>query len=163
MSLQHHGLFSWIPDRRPWTTLSVYTSPWFLFTNSVHETMNHSISILQHHCLFSPIFCTRQWTPFSVSQHHCLFSPVSCTRPVSTICVYYTMVFSHPFHTWDHGPLYLSIHHHGLFPPILYMRPWTTLSGYATSWYLLTNFIHETMDHSICLYFDLINSGYASY
>jgi hypothetical protein len=52
----------------------------------------------------------------------------------------------------DHGPLYLSIQHHGLFSPIPYMRPGTTLSVYTTPWSLLTNPIHETSDHSICLY-----------
>jgi hypothetical protein len=55
-------------------------------------------------------------------------------------------------HGWDQGPLYLSIQHHGLFSPIPFMRTETTLSVYTIPWSLLTNTIHETSDHSICLY-----------
>jgi hypothetical protein len=69
-----------------------------------------------------------------------------------SISLYNIMVSSHQSHTWDQGPLYLPIQHHGVFSPIPYMRPWTTLSVYTTSWSLLTNPIHETRDHSICLY-----------
>jgi hypothetical protein len=45
-----------------------------------------------------------------------------------------------------------------LFSPILFMRPGTTLSLYTTSWSLLTNPIHETSDHSICLYNIMVSS-----
>jgi hypothetical protein len=38
---------------RPWTTLSVYTTPLSLLTNYIHETRDHSIC-LQHHGVFSP-------------------------------------------------------------------------------------------------------------
>ena len=93
-------------------------------------------------------------------------------RPGTTRSVYNSMVSSNQFHTRYQGPLYLPIHYHGLFLPILcmrpwttlslcttpwflspipYMRPWTTLSVYATPLSLLTNYIHETRDHSICL------------
>jgi hypothetical protein len=40
-------------------------------------------------------------------------------RPGTTLCLYNTMVSSHQSHTWEQGPLYLSIQHHGLFSPIL--------------------------------------------
>jgi hypothetical protein len=68
------------------------------------------------------------------------------------------MVSSHQFYSWDQGPLYLSIQHHGLFLPIPYMRTGTTLSVYTTPWSLLTNSIHETRDHSICLYNIMVSS-----
>jgi hypothetical protein len=47
--------------------------------------------------------------------------------------------------------LYKQIEWYGLFSPTLFMRPWTTLSVYTTSWSLLSNPIHETRDHSICV------------
>jgi hypothetical protein len=72
-------------------------------------------------------------------QHPDLFSPIPC-------------------HTWDQGPLYLSIQHHGLFSSIPYMRPVTIISVYTTSWSLLTNPIHENRDHSICLCNTMVSS-----
>ena len=149
LSIKHHDLFSLIPYMRPGTTLSVYTTSWSLSTLSTHKTMDHSV------CLYITMVSSQQFSPWD---HHGLFSSVSCTRPVSIICVYYTMVSSHQFPIWDHGPLYLSIQHHGLFSPTLFMRPWTTLSVYTTSWSLLTNPIHETSDHSICLYNIMVSS-----
>jgi hypothetical protein len=59
----------------------------------------------------------------------------------------------------DHDVVYLSIQHRGLFSPIPYMRTGATLSVYKTPWSLLTNSIHETMDHSICLYNIMISSN----
>jgi hypothetical protein len=149
LSIKHHDLFSLIPYMRPGTTLSVYTTSWSLSTLSTHKTMDHSV------CLYITMVSSHQ---FSAWDHHGLFSSVSCTRPVSIICVYYTIVSSHQFPIWDHGPLYLSIQHHGLFSPTLFMRPWTTLSVYTTSWSLLTNHIHETRDHSVCLYNTMVSS-----
>jgi hypothetical protein len=106
-----------------------------------------------------------------------LFSPVSCTRPVSTICVYYTMVFSHPFHTWDHGPLYLSIHHHGLFcdswsralnwwkeTMVMYRQsgPWSPVwNSWKETMVLQRHTVYiniEIMDHFICLYITMVSS-----
>jgi hypothetical protein len=42
---------------------SVYTTSWYLHTNSIHETRDHSLSI-QHHGLFTPILCMRttEWS-----------------------------------------------------------------------------------------------------
>ena len=74
-----------------------------------------------------------------------------------SICLYNTMISSNQSHTWDQGPLYLSMQHHGLFSPIPYMRPMTTLSVYTTS-SLLINPIHENRDHSICLYNTMVSS-----
>ena len=137
--IQHHGVFTPIPDHRPlclynimvsshqfhtWDQgpLSFYTTPWSLHTNSMHENRDHSQS-MQHHGLFSPI-------PYISSY----------------LCICNTMVSSHQFHTWDHRPLYI---HHGLFSPVSYMRPGTTLSVYTTTWSLHANSIHETIDHSL--------------
>ena len=203
LSMQHHGLFSPIPYMRPVTILSVYTASWSLLTNPIHENRDHSI------CLCNTMVSSHQshtWEqgPLYLSiQHHGLFSPIICMRPGTTlslyttswslltnymhetrnnsICLYNTMVSSHQSHTWEQGPLYLSIQHHGLFSPTLFMRPWTTLSVYTTSWSLLTNPIpymrpgttlsvyatpwslltnpiHETSDHSICLYNIMVSS-----
>jgi hypothetical protein len=116
LSIQHHGLFSPIPYMRTGTTLSVYATPWFLLTNPIHETSDHSI------------------------------------------CLYNIMVSSHQSHTWEQGPLYLSMQHHRLFSPIPCMRPETTLSLYTTSCSLLTNPMHETRDHSICLCNTMVSS-----
>jgi phage terminase small subunit len=127
--IQHHGLFTPIPDHRPlclynimvsshqfhtWDQgpLSFYTTPWSLHTNSIHETRDHSQS-MQHHGLFSPI-------PYISSY----------------LCICNIMVSSHQFHTWDHRPL----------------------SVYTTSWSLLTNSIHETRDNSIFLYNTMVFS-----
>ena len=90
--------------------------------------------------------------------HHGLFPPIPYMRPGTTRPVYNSMVSSNQFYTRDQGPLYLPIHYHGLFLPILYMRIWTTLSLYTTTWSLLTNHIHEIMDHSIYLYNTMISS-----
>jgi hypothetical protein len=53
-------------------------------------------------------------------------------------------------HTWEQGPLYLSMQHHGLFSPIPCMRTGTTLSVYTTTWSLLTNPIHENRKRPWC-------------
>jgi hypothetical protein len=42
------------------------------------------------------------------------------------------MVSSHQFHTWEQGPLLLSIRFHVLFSPIPYMKKGTPLSIYNT-------------------------------
>jgi len=104
---------------------------------------------IQHHGLFSPSPYLRPGTTRSVLYNSMVFSSIPYTRPGTTLFVYAlpwslltnsmhenmdyifihnTMVSSHQFHTWDHGPLYLSIQHHCLFSPIIYMRPGTTLS-----------------------------------
>jgi hypothetical protein len=62
-----------------------------------------------------------------------------------SICLYNTMVPFHQSHTWEQGPLYLSMQHHGFFSPIPCMRTETTLSVYTTSWSLLYNWWEETM------------------
>ena len=181
LCILHRGLFSPIPyNMRSWTTVSVYTTPWSLLTNSIHETMDHYI------CLYNIMVSSHQshtWDqgPLCLSiQHHGFFSPIPYMRPVTTLTVYTTswslltnpihenrdhsiclsntMVSSHQSHTWEQGPLYLSIQHHGLFSPIPYMRTGTTLSVYKTPWSLLTNYIHETRDHSICLYNTMVSS-----
>jgi hypothetical protein len=59
---------------------SVYTTSWSLLTNSIHETIDHSLYI----------------------KHHGLFTPIPDHRP---LCLYNIMVSSHQFHTWDHRPL----------------------------------------------------------
>ena len=147
------------------------TTSWSL-NNSIHETMDHYLST-QHHGLFSLIPCMRPGTTLSVYntmvsshqlyawdqeplylsiQHHGLFSPITYMRLGTTLCLFNTMVSSHQLYSWDQGPLYLSIQHHGLFSSIPCMRTGTTLSVYSTPWSLLTNYMHETRDHSICLY-----------
>ena len=133
------------------------TTSWSL-NNSIHETMDHYLSI-QHHGLFSLIPYMRPGTTLSVYTtswsfiNHCIHE----TRDHS-ICLYNTMVSYQQFHTWDHGPLYLSIKHHDLFSLIPYMRPGTTLSVYTTSWSLSTLSTHKTMDHSVCLYITMVSS-----
>jgi hypothetical protein len=164
LSIQHHGLFSPIICMRPGTTLSVYATSWFLLTNPMHEIRNHSI------CLYNIMVSSHQshtWEqgPLYLSKTMVLYrqiewSLISCMELVRR----------------DHGVVYsdrvvpvllygigekrpcLSIQHHGLFSPIPYMRPGTTLSVYTTSWSLLTNPIHETRDHSICLYNIMVSS-----
>jgi hypothetical protein len=114
---------------------------------------------LQHHGLFSPTLFMRPWTTLSVytTSWSLLTNPIHETRDHS-ICLYNIMVSSHQSHTWDQGPLCLSMQHHGLFSPIPYMRPGTTLSVYTTPWFLLTNPIQENRDHSICLYNTMVSS-----
>ena len=179
LSIQHHGLFSPIKCMRPGTTLSVYTTPWSFLTNPIHE--NRGLSI----CLYNPMVSSHQlcaWDhgPLYLSiQYHDLFSPIPYMRPGTTLSVYttpwslltnpihetsdhsiclYNMISSHQSHTWEQGPLYLSIQHHGLFSPITYMRIGTTLSVYTTPWSLLTNAMHETRNHSISLYNIMVSS-----
>ena len=179
LSIKPHGLFSPTLFMRPWTTLSVYTTSWSLLTNPIYETRDHSI------CLYNTMVSSHQshtWDqwPLYLSIQHRLFSPIPYMRTGTTlsvyttpwslltnpihenrdhsICLYNTMISSHQSHTWEQGPLYLSIKPHGLFSPTLFMRPWTTLSVYTTSWSLLTNPIHETRDHSICLYNTMVSS-----
>jgi hypothetical protein len=172
LSIQNHGLFSPIPYMRTGATLSVYTTPWSLLTNSIHETMDHSI------CLCNIMISSHQyvwdwWEETMVLDRQIEWSLVSCmawdwweeimmlhrqiewslflltnsiheTRNHS-ISLYNIMVSSHQSHTWDQGPLYLSIQHHGLFSPIPYMRTGTTLSVYTTPWSLLSDWWEETM------------------
>jgi hypothetical protein len=168
LSMQHHDLFSPILCMRPGTTLSLYTISWFLLTNPIHENRGHSICLynsmvsshqshtweqgplylsIQHHGLFSPILYMRTGVTLSVctTSWSLLTNPIHETNDHS-ICLY-NIVSSHQSHTWEQGPLYLSIQHHGLFSPIPYMRTGTTLSVYTTPWSLLTNYIHETRDH----------------
>jgi hypothetical protein len=140
LSIQHHGLFSPITYIRPGTTLSVYTTPWSLLTNPIHETSDHSIC-LYNIMVSSPQSHTWEQGPFYLSiQHRDLFSLIPCMRPGTTlsvyttswflltnpihknrghsICLYNTMVSSHQLYSWDHGPLYPSMQHHDLFSPI---------------------------------------------
>jgi hypothetical protein len=159
-------------------TLSVYTTPLSLLTNYIHETRDHYLSI-QHHGLFSPIAYMRTGTTLSVytTPWSLITNPIHENRD-HCICLCNTMVSSHQSHTWEQGPLYLSIQPHSLFSPTLFMTPWTTLSVYITSWSLLTNpihenrdhyvyttpwslltnSIHETRNHSICLYNTMVSS-----
>jgi hypothetical protein len=96
------------------TTLSVYTSRWFLLTNSVHETNMASshqchaqdqwalyLCIL-HRGLFSPIPYMRSWTTLSVytTPWSLLTNPIHENRSHS-ICLYNIMVSSHQSHTWE--------------------------------------------------------------
>ena len=124
------------------------TTSWSL-NNSIHETMDHYLSI-QHHGLFSLIPYMRPGTTLSVytTSWSLINHFIHETRDHS-ICLYNTMVSYQQFHSWDHGPLYLSIKHHDLFSLIPYMRPVTTLSVYTTSWSLSTL---STQDHGpLCL------------
>jgi hypothetical protein len=114
---------------------------------------------IQHHGLFSPIPYMRPVIILSVytTSWSLLTNPIHENRDHS-ICLYNTMVSSHQSHTWEQGPLYLSIQHHGLFSPITYMRIGTTLSVYTTPWSLLINSMHETRNHSISLYNIMVSS-----
>jgi hypothetical protein len=155
-----------IGEKRPW--------------NSMHETRNQSLSLnnimvsshqshtweleplylsMQHHGLFSPTLFMRPWTTLSVysTSWSLLTNPIHKKRGHS-ICRYNTMISSHQFYAWDQEPISLSKQHHGLFSPIPNMRTWATLSVYATPWSFLTNSIHETMDHSICLFNIMVSS-----
>ena len=138
----HHGLFSPIPYMRSWSTLSVYTTSWSLLTNPIHENRDHYI------CLYitmvsSPQFYTRDRGPLSVCNIMVSSRQFHTPRSWTTLSVYTT---------WDHGPL------HGLFSLIPHMRKGITLSVYITPWSLLNNSIHETRDHSICLYNSMVSS-----
>ena len=133
------------------------TTSWSL-NNSIHETMDHYLSI-QHHGLFSLIPYMRPGTTLSVyTTSWSLINHFIHEIRDHSICLYNTMVSYQQFHTWDHGPLYLSIKHHDLFSLIPYMRPGTTLSVYTTSWSLSTLSTHKTMDHSVCLYITMVSS-----
>jgi len=142
---KHHGLFPPIPYMRPGTTRSVYTIPWSLLINSIHETRDHSI------CLYNTMVSSYQFYAWEhgllylYTQHHGLFSPIPYMRPWTTLSVYTTPVSSHQLYTWDQGPLYLSIQHHGLFSPSPYMRPGPILSVFTTPWSLSAWAIHETI------------------
>jgi hypothetical protein len=138
--------------------LYLSTTPWFLLTKSIHETMDHSI------CLYNIMVSSHQSHTWDQGPLYLSTTPWSLlTNSIHetmdhSICLYNIMVYSHQSHTWDQGPLYLSIQHHGLFSPIPYMIPGTTLSVYTTSWSLLSNPIHETRGHSICLYNTMVSS-----
>jgi hypothetical protein len=181
--IQHHGLLLSIPYMRPGITICIYNtmvsfspSP-YMRPYSFCRPLYLSI---QHHGLFAPIpnmltmdhyiclysimvsshqFHTWEQGPLLLSiRFHVLFSPIPYMKKETPLSIYNTMISSHRFHTRDQGPLYLPIHYHGLFLPIIYMRTWTTLSLYTTPWSLLTNSIHEIMDHSICLYNTVVSS-----
>ena len=112
-----YGLMYGIGMRRPWTTLC---TSWSLHTNLIHETIDHSVNSTSWSLLINSIYETMDHS------------------------VYNTMVSSHQFHTWDQGPLYLSIQHHGLFSPVSYMRPGTTLSVYNN---MVSSCQFHTWDH----------------
>jgi hypothetical protein len=157
--------------------LYLSTTPWSLLTNSIHETMDHSI------CLCNIMVSSHQshtWDQgllYLPKQHHGLFSPTLFMRPWTTLSVY-TTSWSLYRHRVVHGlmnrvgekkpwccrqiewPLFscMGLEHHGLFSPITYMRPGTTLSVYTTPWSLLTNSMHETKNHSISLYNIMVSS-----
>jgi hypothetical protein len=149
LSIQHHDLFSPIPYMRPGTTLSAYATiigekrPWWC--------IDRYSGPWSHVCDW--------WEETMMLYREIEWFLVSCIENRDhSICLFNTMVSSHQFYSWDQGPLYLPIQHHGLFSPIPYMRTGTTLSVYATPWSLLTNSIHETRDHSICLYNTMVSS-----
>jgi hypothetical protein len=127
-----------------WSLVSCMEWDWREEIMMLHGTWEQGPLYLsiQHHGLFSPILYMRPGTTLSVytKSSSLLTNPIHENRDHS-ICLYNIMVSSHQSHTWEQGPLYLSIQHHGLFSPTLFMRPWTTLSVYATSWSLLTNSI----------------------
>jgi hypothetical protein len=181
--IQHHGLLLSIPYMSPGITICIYNtmvsfspSP-YMRPYSFCRPLYLSI---QHHGLFAPIpnmltmdhyiclysimvsshqFHTWEQGPLLLSiRFHVLFSTIPYMKKGTPLSIYNTMISSHRFHTRDQGPLYLPIHYHGLFLPIIYMRTWTTLSLYTTPWSLLTNSIHEIMDHSICLYNTIVSS-----
>jgi hypothetical protein len=162
---------------RPGTTLSVYTTSWSLSTLSTHKTMDHSV------CLYITMVSSHQFSAWDHRVVSVLMYGIGEKRPwccidrwsghwshvwdwwEETMVLYrqsgpWSMVSYQPFYTWDQGPLYLSIQHHGLLSTIPYMRPRTTLSVYKTPWSLLTNSIHETRDHSICLYNIMVSMLY---
>ena len=143
---------------RPGTTLSVYTTPWSLFTNSMHETSKHSISIYNIMVSSHQLYASDQEPLYLSIQHHGLFSPILCMRSGTTLYLYTTSwsLLINPIH--ENRGHSICLQHHGLFSPTIFMRPWTTLSVYATSWSLLTNPIHETRDYSICLYNTMVSS-----
>jgi hypothetical protein len=113
----------------------------------------HSIC-LQHHGLFSPTLFMRLWTTLSVyttSWSHRvvpgLMYGIGEKRPWCCIDRQ-SGPWSHVWDWWEET--------------MMYMRPGTTLSAYSTPWSLLTNSIHETMDHSICLYNIMVSSHQSS-
>jgi hypothetical protein len=124
LSIQHHGLFSPIICMRSGTTLSVYTTPWSLLTNSIHETMDHSIY-------------TTSWSLLTNHIHE---------NRDHSICLCNTVVSSHQSHTWDQGPLYLSIKPHGLFSPTLFISgPWS----HEYNWWEETMVLYRQIEWSL--------------
>jgi hypothetical protein len=155
MVLYHHGLFSPIPCIRTGATLSVYNTMvsshqlyswdhgplyayatwccidrynghWFHVWDWWEETM-----VLDRQIEWSLVSCM-VWDWWEEIMMHGFFSPTLFMRPWTTLCLCNTMVSSYQSHTWEQGPLYLSIQHHGLFSSILFMRPGTTLCLYNT-------------------------------
>jgi hypothetical protein len=132
LSIHHHGFFSPIQCTKPWITLSLYYNTIVSshqFSAQDNEPLSLSLNTIasSHQC-----HALDQWalsvytTPWSFLTHsiHEIMDHF--------ICLYITMVSSHQFYTWDHGPPYLAMQHHGIFSPISYMRQWTTLSVYTT-------------------------------
>ena len=181
--IQHHGLLLSIPYMRPGITICIYNTMVSFSPSPYMRPYSFCRPLylfIQHHGLFAPIpnmltmdhyiclysimvsshqFHTWEQGPLLLSiRFHVLFSPIPYMKKETPLSIYNTMISSHRFHTRDQGPLYLPIHYHGLFLPIIYMRTWTTLSLYTTPWSLLTNSIHEIMDHSICLYNTIVSS-----
>jgi hypothetical protein len=163
--LSSHQFLTW--DQGP---LYMSTTSWSL-NNSIHETMDHYLSI-QHHGLFSLIPYMRPGTTLSVyttswslinhfiheTRDHSICHMESVRRDHGV--VYTDRVIAGLVHDTDEKRPWWS---HALnwweeTTPIPYMRPVTTLSVYTTSWSFLTNPIHENRDHSICLYNTVISS-----
>jgi hypothetical protein len=117
ISYIHHGLFSPDSYMRPWTT--VYTS-WFLHTNLIHETIDHSVNSTSWSLLTNSIYETMDHS-----------SLVSCMELVRR----------------DHGVVYKDRVVHGLMH-IRFIHETMDHSVY-TSWFLHTNLIHETIYHSV--------------
>jgi hypothetical protein len=109
---------------RTGTTLSVYSTPWSLLTNSIHETRNHSIS------LYNIMVSSHQSLPV-------LMYGIGEKRPWCCIDRY-NGHWSHVWDWWEETMVldrqiewslvsYMPIQHHGLFLPIPYMRTGSTL------------------------------------
>jgi hypothetical protein len=117
-------------------------------TLSVYNTMvsSHQLYSWDH----GPLYLSMQ--------HHGLFSPIPYMRPGPTLSAY-TTPWSHVWDCWEETMmLYRQIEWSMVSWIELERRDQGPLSVNTTSWSLLTNSIHQTMDHSICLYNIIVSS-----
>jgi hypothetical protein len=164
LHIQRYELMYGIGEKRPWCCIDW---EWSLFSciELDHSIClyNNMVSSCQFHtwdhrplCIYNIMVFSHQ---FQTIEHSVMYG-ISEKRPWCWIDREWSMVSCMELVWRDHDVAYTEVWTYvwnwweetmGLFLPILFMRTWTTLSVYTTPLSLLTNYIHETRDHSICL------------
>jgi hypothetical protein len=163
---KHHGLFPPIPYMRPGTTRSVYNSmvseTMMLYRQRVGERSMVSCMELvwrDHDVAYTEVWTyVWNWWEETMMLHRLRVVPVlmhriGVKRPWCCIEREWSLV-----HTWDHRPLCI-------YNIMVFSHQFQTIehSVYTTSWSLLTNSIHETIDHSLYIQHHVVERDHGVY